>query len=263
MERRLQALAPFERLPNEVLLMIIKMAMEDLPYDRRHDFLTDVIGNISSRFSDLPTYEPFWKGRVFLCLGTPLEKGHERKLSFLGECVDSLCLTSYRSPQYDSVEGNEITKEITSQHRPLTRTPSLSGKDLAIIARRCSRLKHFSISGFDMTHWPAFETPCPVEYLKLYQIKVDLDAFAHSSLHVGLPNIKVIEMNGCKGPSDGTIELPDVSMCQKLEVIKIEQSSVVPAKSEGRGRATTSLISVTTRDKGLWQRRRYHQCRRA
>ena len=263
MERRLQALAPFERLPNEVLLMIIKMVMDDLPRDRRHDFLTDVIGNISSRFGDLPSYAPFWEGRVFLCLGTPLGKGHERKLSFLGEGVESLCLTSSRSPQDDSVEGSEIAKEIMSQHRSRTRTPSLSGKDLSIIARRCSRLKHLRISGFDMKHWPAFETPCFVENLQLFQIKVDLDAFTNSALHVGLPNIKILEMNECKGPCDGTIELPDVSMCQKLEVIKIEQSSVVPAKSEGRGRATTSLISVTTRDKGLWQRRRYHQCRRA
>ena len=70
----LQELAPFERLPNEVLLMIIRMAMEDIPIDHRHNFITDVIGNISTRFSCLPSYPPYWKGRVFLRLGTPLEK---------------------------------------------------------------------------------------------------------------------------------------------------------------------------------------------
>ena len=69
-----QDLAPFERLPNEVLLMIIRMAMEDISTDQRHNFLTDVIANISTRFSNLPSYPPFWKGRVFLRLGTPLEK---------------------------------------------------------------------------------------------------------------------------------------------------------------------------------------------
>ena len=74
MENSVRELAPFERLPNEVLLMIIRMAMEDIPTDHTHNFLTDVIGNISTRFSCLPSYPPFWKGRVFLRLGTPLEK---------------------------------------------------------------------------------------------------------------------------------------------------------------------------------------------
>jgi len=249
MECSLQYLAPFERLPNEVLLVIIKMAMDDIPCDRRHDFLTDVIGNISSRFSNLPAYPPFWMGHVDLCLGTPLEKERAHKLNFLDEGVESLSITSSPSPHNNSTER--------------TRAHSLSAQDLTTVAERCPRLRHLSISGFEMKLWPAFETQCSLEFLQLFQINVDSDAFANSALHVGLPKIKVIEINECKGLSDGTIELPDVSMCQKLEVIKVEQSLVVPAKSEGRERATTSLISVTTRDKGLWQRRRYHQCRRA
>ena len=243
MEGSLQELAPFERLPNEVLLMIIKMAMDDIPSDRRHTFLTDVIGNISQRFRGLPAYPPFWKGGVFLCLGTPLERERQSKLNYLGEGIESLFLASV--PHYNSTEG--------SDH-------SLSPQDLTIIASRCPRLRHLSISGFDMNLWPALETPTSVEFLQLFNIKMEPDTFTKAALHVGLPKIKVIEMNECKG---GTIELPDVSMCEKLEVIKVEQSLVVPAKAEGRGRATTSLISVTTRDKGLWQRRRYHQCRRA
>ena len=253
MESSLKELAPFERLPNEVLLMIIEMAMDDITCDRRHNFLTDVIGNVSSRFSNLPAYPPLWKGRVFLSLGTPLEKDRERKLNSLGEGVESLCLTS--PPHNNSIDRNECPHQHCSH--------SLSAQDLTIIAKRCPKLRHLSISGFDMKLWPAFETPCSVEFLQLCRINVDSDTFADSALHVGLPKIKVIELNECKGPSGGTIELPDVSMCQELDVIKIEQSLVVPAKSEGRGHATTSLISVTTRDKGLWQRRRYHQCRRA
>ena len=238
MGSRIQELAPFERLPNEVLLMIIKMAMEDIPRESRHTFLTDVIGNISTRFSHLPGYPPFWKGRVFLRLGTPLERRRARKLEFLGGGVESLCLTS--------------SHIVSSQQ--------LSAQDLAIIAKQCPGLRHLSISGFDLKLWPALEkTPCSVEFLQLLRINMESDTFANAALHVGLPEIRVIEMSGCRGPSDGTIELPDVSMCQKLDVIKIEGSLVVPAKSEGRGRATTSLISVTTRDKGLWQRRRYHR----
>ena len=267
MESSLRELAPFERLPNEVLLMIIQMAMGDTPRERRHTFLTDVIGNISRRFSDLPAYPPFWEGRVFLCLGTPLEKERGRKLNYIGEGVESLCLAS--APRNNSVEGPaQSTGNTTegSEHCAQGQTHSLSAQDLATIAHRCPSLRHLSISGFDMNLWPALETPSPVEFLQLFKIKMQPDTFTEAALHVGLPKIKVIEMNECKGRSGGeggTIELPDVSMCEKLEVIKVEQSLVVPAKAEGRGRATTSLISVTTRDKGLWQRRRYHQCRRA
>ena len=250
MEDSFQDLAPFERLPNEVLILIIKMAMDDIHCDCQHNFLTDVIGNISSRFSNLPAHPPFWKGRVCLCLGTPLERERERKLKFLGEGVECLCLTSLTT---------------TLHPQQCTRPCCLSPRDLNIIARQCPRLRHLSISGFHLQTWPTFETPCPVECLQLCRMNMAPDTFANSALHEGLPEIKVIEMSDCRVPGGGTIELPDVGMCPKLNLIKIEQSLVAPAQSEeGGGRAaspTTSLISLTTRGNGMWQRRRYHQFR--
>ena len=71
-----------------------------------------------------------------------------------------------------------------------------------------------------MKLWPTFETPCPVEFLQLFQINMDSDTFANSALHKELPKIKVIEINECKGPNERTIELPGIQFNRNMKCLR-------------------------------------------
>ena len=68
------AMAPFEMLPNEVIMIPIKMAMGQMNTQQQLDFLREVLPNVSKRFKTVSTLKPLWKGF------SPFEL-HENELS--------------------------------------------------------------------------------------------------------------------------------------------------------------------------------------
>ena len=62
--------SPFDSLPDEVVLKIVKMAtrIEEFHYvEYDHDFLLDVICKLSVRFKRLATDSSMWRGHVGIC----------------------------------------------------------------------------------------------------------------------------------------------------------------------------------------------------
>ena len=101
-------LAPFDLLPDELVLVIIKMAVENVKRERSypgmsneadenyvtHNYLIHIIGNVSTRFNRLAADQLFWKGRVNInLLGPTVVKKLKMVIhAFLGAGVDKLIL---------------------------------------------------------------------------------------------------------------------------------------------------------------------------
>ena len=85
----------FDSLPDEVALMIVKMAAaasDDYPHRKNkynHDFLVDVLCKVSRRFQKLATDYSLWKGHVYVSISDK-EEYDARKDEF----VVNLCLNS-------------------------------------------------------------------------------------------------------------------------------------------------------------------------
>ena len=56
--------SPFEKLPNDVAEIIIKMVMKNMPDWKKHNFLVDVVAKISTRFKAFAALKSLWKGHV-------------------------------------------------------------------------------------------------------------------------------------------------------------------------------------------------------
>ena len=88
-------MSSFDSLPDEVALMIVKMAAaasDDYPHRKNkynHDFLVDVLCKVSRRFQKLATDYSLWKGHVYVSISDK-EEYDARKDEF----VVNLCLNS-------------------------------------------------------------------------------------------------------------------------------------------------------------------------
>ena len=98
------AMAPFEMLPNEVIMIPIKMAMGQMNTQQQLNFLREVLPNVSKRFKTVSTLKPLWKGfspfellpdsvASKIIRGAMADLSHERKAVFL---VDVMARVSTR-----------------------------------------------------------------------------------------------------------------------------------------------------------------------
>ena len=218
------ALAPFDLLPDELVLAILRKSVFFHIWNK-HNFLINTIGNISARFRRLAADPTFWKdwNGVIQITGWGIQ-AKERQLkmvidTFLGPGIESLELITGDS----DVWGDK---------------PLISSQDLTLLAEKCPKLTHLNITGFKMESWPLFGPPWSVEELKFAYVTMNSKAFNNVELHVGLPDIRVFEMDSCKYEGKHPIKLPDMSKCENLEAVGLFRSAVMPgktAKKKGKG----------------------------
>ena len=55
-------MAPFEMLPNEVMMIPIKMALGQMNTQQQLYFLREILPNVSRRFKTVSTLKPLWNG---------------------------------------------------------------------------------------------------------------------------------------------------------------------------------------------------------
>ena len=55
----------FDLLPDEIVIMIVKMVVSDKE-KKKHDYVVDVIGNISKRFLRLARDKSLWVGEIWI-----------------------------------------------------------------------------------------------------------------------------------------------------------------------------------------------------
>ena len=54
--------ATFDRLPNEIVEISIKMALKGMNTQEKYHFLTEVIPKVSKRFKDISKHKSLWNG---------------------------------------------------------------------------------------------------------------------------------------------------------------------------------------------------------
>ena len=216
-----EALAPFDLLPDELILVIIRKTLFFHQWNKHH-FLINSIGNISARFRRLaadPTFWKDWNGVIHIT-------GWERQLKMV--------IGTFLGPDIESLELKTGDGDVWGDK------PLISSQDLTLLAGKCPKLTHLNITGFKMESWPLFGTPWSVEELKFAYVTMDSKAFNNVELHVSLPDIRVFEMHSCKYEGKHPIKLPDMSKCDNLEEVGLFRSAVMPAKTakkKGKGNA--------------------------
>ena len=198
-------------LPDKILTKIVKMAarlretrnIQEFPekvpfsYEYDHDFLVDVVAKISKRFGKIATHPDFWKGNVFI---------YRSNVNISDLIEEYLC---------DATKGLWVSRGVQF----------LSSHTIAALARKCPDLRQFSMLA-RVTKWPEFAQPWKsMERLyNLYWRCKDVE------LHRSLPNLRVLSLKG--GPDPSPIMLPDMSGCDKMEMLQLSEGYFcVPAVS--------------------------------
>lgn len=260
-----QSTAYFDLLPNELVMKVVLSAVESTARDEQHDFLLDVIANISVRFRRIATEKSFWEGEVSITLDKKSKtfiqwhsymdsrsssskprtkdlmewKMRDAISNFIHAGVHSLNIRAYPASEpcirglYDCMKDN---------------MPLISADDILSIAARCPALRVLKLCWLSMEPWPKFPIPCSaMEDLNLSYIKIHLNLFSQedSDLHHMLPNLKVFKMFSCYGTSENTrIKLPDMTECKRREIIDLWGSSEEQPMLKIKGNLPSPRIAV-------------------
>lgn len=211
----LQQPSPFDSLPDELVLRIVKAAAlrpycySYKPADYDHDFIVDVISLISKRFSRIAQDKTVWADTVLTEVGS--RPRTDRVInSFLGDDINELVLEK---------QGFGIKSVISANH-------------IATIAAKCPGLKRLKLFKVRMETWPQLNVPWSLEELTIFDnssmniCKVDM--FKNVRLHRILPQLRTftlslraqLNMDGIT-LIDAPIWLPDMTGCQDLRQVGI------------------------------------------
>ena len=161
----------FDRLPDEIAMKIINLAT-GTSQPETHNFLVNVISNISPRFNRLAADRSLWKGRVSIGMDPAMVEEVIHK--FLGKEVRELSINPYFG------EGG------------ITHETALSANDIAEMAARCPRLEFLRMR---IGRWPALGASWLS--LKVLILKgVGKDCFASVDLNKSIPNIEYLSLAG-------------------------------------------------------------------
>ena len=179
------AYAPFDTLPDELVLQIIQMVVESERkcYEYDHHDLTQVIAKTSTRFQRIALTKSFWTGDIRLYLSTDPDQ-QMRELEVLNDEVLSLQLSTCRL-------------ERSGSHRAVIKGGVISGDHPKAVAERCPNLETFELEHEKMGAWPSFETPwMALEYLKLSSVEMcDAQVFNNvSEFHRYFPNLETLKI---------------------------------------------------------------------
>ena len=187
----------FDKLPDEMVIKIIKMTINNLStwflqprLTGRQDFLTNIIAKTSSRFRRLATDRSLWKGSVLMTLQSEGEKN--LLIQSLNEGMANLSIYKEFCIYKISNKDNYI----------------LTPEDVQSIKSKCPQLKAFSSM---IKAWPKLDSP----WMTLTSLEVGLfnhDCLKDVDLSMDAPNLVVIRLT-CGGI------LPDMSNCKELKCV--------------------------------------------
>ena len=238
-------MSPFELLPPEILEIIIKMFLRnsfsvadlsniveirrDDPEDpnstvtaitNEHNFLVDVISNISTRFRKLASSKSLWKGEVYI-------KGNKDKIRgvmerFLSDGITSLHLINSEQKTVTPAPGSLTTR--AGRMKTPKQKSIFSAADILNLAERCPDLGKLNIFSTKMDAWPIMTTPwTSMKILQLANVDIEVDLFKDIHLHHSLPNIAYFGF-GVVSVLD-PITLPEMGHCKDLKVVRLPTGS--------------------------------------
>ena len=248
--------SPFDILPNEIVEIIIKMAMSTMNTQERYNFLVDVLPKVMRRFRVIANQKAMWRDiSPFEMLPNNLAEipiqmvlsgiKHERDV-FLIEDLAKISsrfkvLVALKSLWKGNVVINgrtEHKKQVIRQYvndnttniciaclfEPDTLLPS----DITTLATRCPNLSRLSLSAIRLELWPDFASPwTSLKKLRLLQVRAELvtagwgvnpNLFNNVELHQSLPNLEEFSIR-----ASCDFVLPDMGQCKYLHSICLGQ----------------------------------------
>ena len=249
-------ISPFDTMPDEMMEIIIKMAMGSMNTQERYDFLSEILPRVSIRFKNLSSRKLFWRSfspfermpneLAERILRMSMEKQHVlAKYEFSGKydfLVDSIAKVSSRFKRLASlktlwkgqvnllgIEGREKVKQVLAEFlndgvKDLTLsnfdsalgTGELMQDDIIDTAIKCPKLDRLSIM-MKLNSWPTFNRPwTSLKYLELH---VENDIFAEVNLRETLPKLKTFYIAAVLQDETVEITLPNMKECKSLDTI--------------------------------------------
>ena len=201
----------FDSLPDEIVLMIIKMAVESR-CPPHQDYLIDVVSKVSFRFMRIAADPSLWDLYVGITFGADDEARLKDVIyGFLNEGTNYLSFWNGNLPSPSSTLSKTV----------------VSGIYIYAVATRCPNLMGWYIKGMKMDSWPTLKAPwSSLEDLWLDGVKMKWNAFNNVDFHLNVPNLKVFIMQSCLSvPKKKPILLPDFREFKKLNVLSLVSGS--------------------------------------
>ena len=145
--------SPFDLLPDEMLMKIIKMTMNGHG-EHKHSELATNIANISRRFKNLATDKSLWKGRIYINVCRDKSVMKELIHKFLGSEVEEV---EFRAEF-------KLTRRIG--HTLTLPNEYISAKDIATLLENCHNLRSLKLE-IGETTWNSTSTYTRHDLMKL------------------------------------------------------------------------------------------------
>ena len=175
----------FEKLPDEILMVIVKMATKECRMGRleSHELLTSPIAQTSKRFRRLVGDKSLW-GRIKI-------RDFDETIDFLNIGVKDIFVES----------GTQMTRY-----------------DIQALADTCPKLTGLWYPS--ISSWPSLGTP--LNSLRYLAITLDSNGiFDGIELHRSVPNLKYLHIRVNAALKGHPITLPDMGGCKKLRMIML------------------------------------------
>ena len=187
--------SPFSSLPDEVVMKVLKMAME-LENNQKHSFLVNTIAHTSSRFKRLSKDKSLWKGQVVI---------------------------------YDYESPTSIAKNINRFGKfPITKIGIIRGVNGGHIQRVALQFPMLEEVCFRwIASWPRLSNP----WISLKSLSIGevhpYSVFENIDLATTVPNLVFLRISKLDFQNS---TLPDMTDCKNLEVVEImvENTNVFP-----------------------------------
>ena len=200
--------SPFDRLPDEMVLKIIKMAVDGFGnekqplcqprtcrhtfhlHQQKYEFLINTIAKISGRFKRIATDKTLWANWNG---GVAINEYRKKELEDLLEILGTFCRSLAATINFIG----------------------LSSKDIVTMADKCPKLEHLNLGIPKILSWPK-QGSCRFASLITMFISIEDQICSDVQLHLFMPNIEIIEFHG---KSLWENLLPDMSHCERLRVV--------------------------------------------
>ena len=219
-------LSPFERLPDNLAEIPIRMAMSGIHPFKKTDLLLDDLAKVSTRFKALAGLKSLWKGHVAICGPQHMKQVIHQYVN--DGTTNATIVTARRAPTPATLSANDISTLAA-------RCPKMSRLCLiSTLAARCPKMSRLCLGGLKLEIWPYFTSPwTSLKKLILIQNRSELVAlgrhisanmFVNVELHQSLPNLEEFNVRAnCK------LELPDMGRCKVLHTVGLGQGQYLIA----------------------------------
>ena len=184
--------APFESLPPEMIIKILKMAMSSgfACNKHQHNFLVDIVAEVSKKFRDVAAIKSLWAGDIFL---------------WGGEAKIKKVIANHLN---DRVSGLELEGELERGNSDVTITTDI----LPRLSAKCPKLRTLTLSNLILQGpWPTFAAPwTSLKKLEIREGPMVSVLFVDVQIHRDLPNLEEFAWV-CSGPLFRPRSVPEES----------------------------------------------------